>query len=88
MMPALVLGNLVKNAVEVELSVRNAVRVASDGAAEMRVVFQPFVFMLKTHENILHPAPTIRHAEATQGSAERVDGRGDSGWVGESDGFQ
>lgn len=87
MMIALVLGELVKGAVMAELPVRDTVCVAPDGAAEMRVVFQPSIFIFETDENVSHFAVTIRHAKAAQGGTERVDGRGDSGWVGQRDGF-
>lgn len=86
MMPALVFGQLMDGAAEIELPIGDAVCVSSDRAAEMRIVLQPILFIFETNENVFQPTLAIRHTQAAQGRAERVDGGGDSGRMGQGDG--
>lgn len=55
-MVALVLGELVKAAIETESPIGDAVGVASYRAAEVWIVLQPFVIVLKTDEYVSHTA--------------------------------
>ena len=87
-MVALILGNLVKRVVEAKLPVSYTVCVSPNSAAKMWIVLQPVFFIFKANEDVLHPTFTIWHKKPPQGSAKRVDGGADSGWVSEGDGFR
>jgi hypothetical protein len=78
----------VKGSIKGELPVGNAVGVSSYRAAKVRIVLQPPIFVIETHQNIFHPTLTIRNTKAPQGGTERIDVGLYSRRVTQDDGFQ
>jgi hypothetical protein len=85
-MVALVLGELVKAAIETESPIGDAVGVASYRATEVRIVLLPLLFTLEANQNVFKTTLTIRDAEAAECGTQGMDGSGDSGGMGEGNG--